>query len=182
MSRLNAIGAVAACVLAAACTAPVVAPTASPAPITPAAPTSAPSTTVPATPEPQTPAPEPSATPSPIETAPATAFPEGSVIVTFAVEAEEFRILLTDPVDVANAVALLAGEEVPTIPNGLIVYGDPGVNAPWTWQIDPASLEFADVTVEVCDGLPSHVEGRILTSDRYCPWSAEVISIEPAGE
>ncbi|WP_435529682.1 BP74-related protein [Occultella kanbiaonis] len=31
---------------------------------------------------------------------------------------------------------------------------DPGVNAPWTWHIDPASLEFADQTIEVCEACP----------------------------
>ena len=50
---------------------------------------------------------------------------------------------------------------------------DPGVNAPWSWHIDPATLEFADMTIEVCDGLPSYVEDGTVTSDQYCPWSAE---------
>jgi hypothetical protein len=35
--------------------------------------------------------------------------------------------------------------------------------------------------MEVCDGLPSDVEEMVLTSDRYCPWGAEVVSVEPAG-
>ena len=47
--------------------------------------------------------------------------------------------------------------------------------------IDPATLEFADFTTEVCDGLPEFVEDRTLTSDTYCPWSARVISVEPLG-
>ena len=58
-----------------------------------------------------------------------------------------------------------------------IVRDDPSVNEPWSWHIDPATLEFAGVTIEVCDGLPSFVEDGSLTSDTYCPWSAEVISI-----
>ena len=57
---------------------------------------------------------------------------------------------------------------------------DPSVNAPWSWHIDPATLEFADVTTEVCDGLPSYVEDGTLTSDTYCPWSADVIAIDGA--
>jgi hypothetical protein len=51
------------------------------------------------------------------------------------------------------------------------------VNTGYSWHIDPASVEFADVTTEVCDGLPSHVEANTITSDRYCPWQAEVIEI-----
>jgi hypothetical protein len=44
----------------------------------------------------------------------------------------------------------------------------------------PADIEFADMTTEVCDGLPSDVEKHAITSDRYCPWAAKVIAVEPA--
>jgi len=100
------------------------------------------------------------------------------IIVTFRVENEEYKIRLTDPVDIKNARKLLAGEEAPTIPNGIVVRGDPDVNLGYSWHIDPDSMEFADVTVEVCDGRPSDVEKGVITSERYCPWSAEVIAID----
>lgn len=101
------------------------------------------------------------------------------VVVTFRVaDVEEFKVRLTDPTDIEIARKLLAGEEAPNIPNGIVVRGDPDVNVGYTWHIDPESLEFADFTMEVCDGLPSDVEQGIITSDRYCPWSAEVIAIE----
>src|SRR5688500_18555467 len=101
------------------------------------------------------------------------------VVVTFRVaDVEEYKIRLTDPADMEIARKLLAGEEAPNIPNGVVVRGDPDVNVGYTWHIDPESLEFADFTVEVCDGLPSDVEKGIITSDRYCPWSAEVIAID----
>ena len=104
--------------------------------------------------------------------------PEG-VIVTFRVaDREAYKIQLTDPADIEMARKLLAGEEDPKIPNGKIVYGDPGVNQGYSWHIDPETLEFADMTTEVCDGLPSDVEQGIITSDYYCPWSAEVIAID----
>lgn len=101
------------------------------------------------------------------------------VVVTFRVAGtEEYRIRLSDPADIEVARKLLAGEEAPGIPNGVVVWGDPGVNVGYSWHIDPDSLEFAEITMEVCDGLPSDVEKEIITSDRYCPWSAEVISID----
>ena len=100
-----------------------------------------------------------------------------NVVVTFRVIDQEFRVELTDPRDVEVARRLLRGEEAPRIPNGIVVRGDPGVNTGYSWYIDPASLEFADVTTEVCDGLPSDVEANVITSDRYCPWQAEVIEI-----
>jgi hypothetical protein len=75
------------------------------------------------------------------------------VVVTFRVTAvEEYKIRLTDPAD--------------------------DVNVGYMWHLDPESVEFADITVEVCDGLPSDVEKGMITSDRYCPWSAEVLAID----
>ena len=106
-----------------------------------------------------------------------TARPE--IVVTFEVnEGERFRVLLTDPIDQAQAQRLLDGLDGPDIPNGRVVR-ETGVNEGWSWSLDPADFEFADVTTEVCDGQPSDVERGALTSDRYCPWSARVVEIEP---
>jgi hypothetical protein len=104
----------------------------------------------------------------------------GGIVVTFEVnEGERFRVLLTDPADQAIAARLLAGAEGPDIPNGRIVRAT-GVNEGWSWSLDPADFEFGDLTAEVCDGAPSDVESGALTSDRYCPWSARIVEIEPA--
>jgi hypothetical protein len=106
--------------------------------------------------------------------------PGEGVVVTFRVAgSEEYRILLTDPADIDNARRLLAGEAVPNIPNGRVVRGDDGgVNTGYDWHIDPADIEFAEMTMEVCDGLPSYVTDEIITDERFCPWSAEVIAID----
>ncbi|WP_223622868.1 hypothetical protein [Microbacterium sp. EST19A] len=100
-------------------------------------------------------------------------------VATFEIEGQRFKIELITPELVEHAERLLAGEEVANIPVGRIVRGDPSVNEPWSWHIDPATLEFADFTTEVCDGLPEYVEDRTLTSDTYCPWLAKVIAVEP---
>jgi len=109
----------------------------------------------------------------------AVATPEKEgVIVTFRVaDVEEYNIRLKDPADIEIARKLLAAEEAPNIANGIVVRGEPDVNVGYTWHIDPESVEFADITTEVCDRLPSDVEKGIITSDRYCPWSAKVIAI-----
>lgn len=102
-----------------------------------------------------------------------------TAIVTIRVIDEEYRIELVTPESIENARMLLAGEEAPSIPNGVVLRdGDGGVNEPWSWHIDPESLEWADFTIEVCDGLPSDVEEDIITSENYCPWSAEVIALD----
>ncbi|HUG47453.1 MAG TPA: hypothetical protein VMP67_03470 [Candidatus Limnocylindria bacterium] len=122
--------------------------------------------------------PSPTSPPSP---APPSASPDTEAYVaTIAVVGEQYRILLTDPADIEIARRLLAGEEAPSIPNGLIVRGDPGVNTGYSWHIDPQSVEFADMTMELCDGLPSFVEDGTLEGDRFCPWSAEIVDLQPA--
>src|SRR5262245_57032888 len=104
----------------------------------------------------------------------------GGVVVTVRVaDAEEYRIRLTDSDDIGIAQKLLAGEAAPGIPNGRVVRGEPDVNVGYSWHIDPDSIEFADTATEVCDGRPSDVEKRVITSDRYCPWSAKVVAIAP---
>ncbi|MEO7908725.1 MAG: hypothetical protein ABIV47_03650 [Roseiflexaceae bacterium] len=111
---------------------------------------------------------------SPIPTA-----PQSGVVVTFRVaNDQQSKLRLTKDADIANARKLLAGEEAPRIPNGVVVRGDPEVNTGYTWHINPARIEFADMTTKVCDGLPSDVEQRLITSDRYCPWDAKVIAID----
>ena len=104
--------------------------------------------------------------------------PAKNPVATFRVVDETYKIELATPELVQHARDLLAGEEVASIPNGTVVRDDPGVNAPWSWHIDPATLEFADMTIEVCDGLPSYIEDGTVTSDQYCPWSAEIVSID----
>lgn len=100
-------------------------------------------------------------------------------VATFQVAGDEtFKIELATPELVDHAQRLLAGEELPAIPLGTVVRDDPSVNEPWSWHIDPSTLEFAFVTTEVCDGIPSFVEDGTVTSDQYCPWSAKVIAIE----
>ena len=101
------------------------------------------------------------------------------VVATFQVAGDEtYRIELATPELIEHAQQLLEGEDVAAIPLGTVVRDDAGPNEPWSWHIDPSTLEFADVTVEVCDGLPSYVEDRTVTSDQYCPWSAKVIAID----
>lgn len=108
---------------------------------------------------------------------------QGPTVATFEVAGQgTYKIELATPELIQHAKDLMNGTtEEGRIPVGLIVRDDPGVNAPWSWHIDPATLEFADQTIEVCDGLPEFVEDGTLTSDTYCPWLAEVIAIEGPG-
>jgi hypothetical protein len=105
--------------------------------------------------------------------------PGAPVIVTYEVNDEGFKALLTEPADIETARRLLAGEDAPGIPNGKVLRVT-GVNTGYSWSMDPNDIEFADTTVEVCDGLPSDVEAGVISGDRYCPSSAVVVAIDPA--
>ncbi|MEO3993764.1 MAG: hypothetical protein QN229_05640 [Desulfurococcaceae archaeon TW002] len=39
--------------------------------------------------------------------------------------------------------------------------GDGGFNKSWGWHLDPDTVEVADVTIELCDGMPSFVESEL---------------------
>lgn len=100
-------------------------------------------------------------------------------VATFQVAGSEtYKVELATPELVAHAEQLMAGTDIAAIPNGTVVRGESSVNEPWSWHIDPATFEFADMTTEVCDGLPSFVEDETVTSPYYCPWIAVVISID----
>jgi hypothetical protein len=102
--------------------------------------------------------------------------PSDEAIVTFRVVNETFRVRLDDPAQVEAARRAQAGGPA-RIPNGRIVAGT-DVNVGWSWHLE--DVEFAELTIEVCDGRPSDVEraGVNFGAGRYCPWSAQVTSID----
>ena len=101
--------------------------------------------------------------------------PGETAIVTFAVANETFRVELSSAAQIEAARAAQAGGPA-NIPNGRIVAGT-GVNTGWSWHLE--DVEFAEATMELCDGRPSDVEkeGPQYAGGRYCPWGARVIGI-----
>ena len=64
------------------------------------------------------------------------------VVATFEVAgSEQYKIELITPELVEHTVGLLNGEDLEAIPLGTVVRDDAGVNAPWSWHIDPAVAE-----------------------------------------
>lgn len=104
---------------------------------------------------------------------------EGAVFRVRACGEESFRILVNDPAVIAEAERLVAAGE-PKIVVGRVEAGDGGFNAPWSWHLAPATVGFAEVTIELCDGCPSFLEAHPadwLGRD-FCPWSAQVVARE----
>ena len=102
---------------------------------------------------------------------------DGAVVATFATRgAHVWRATLTDSRAVASARAQLAGtEKIPTFPHGLIVYGSADENVGYTWHL--VNVRMVQTSMELCDGRPSDVEARRLTSRHYCPWAAKVVAL-----
>lgn len=94
---------------------------------------------------------------------------------------ETFRIRLTDRGVIDQADGLIGRGSV-MIVLGSLAAGDGGFNAPWSWHLDPNTVEFAEGAIELCDACPSLIEADLdywlNTVGNYCPWSTEVIARE----
>ena len=105
---------------------------------------------------------------------------QGDSIVTFRVaDGSTFKVLLTDPTDLQTVDKLANGDDVPSIPNGAIVR-ETGVNTGWSWSLDPADFSFSDVVDADCQATPQEIEDGVFEGDRFCPWSAIVVELDPA--
>lgn len=103
--------------------------------------------------------------------------PSQGAVVTIRVVDEVFRVHLLDEIQIDAARRAQAGGPA-SIPNGRIVAGT-SVNVGWSWHLE--DVEFAEVTIELCDGRPSDVEreGIQFGGGRFCPWSARVTAVDP---
>jgi hypothetical protein len=102
--------------------------------------------------------------------------------VAGATEADTFVIALTDPATIAEARALASGQEPSKHVTGLVVAEAVPYNAPWSFHLDPDSISFAEMSIEVCDAATTYVEehlaevgGAFLPGRRWCPWSSRVV-------
>ena len=101
-----------------------------------------------------------------------------------AVNDQHFVLRLVKPADIALARARIKGTARQGIVSGKLVDGDGGFNRDdagkrkWSWHLDPESIQFPQLAMEVCDGRPSDVEGNkehwINDIKRYCPWGAKI--------
>jgi hypothetical protein len=106
------------------------------------------------------------------------ALDDAAPVFVIEVSGEEFRVQVTDPVESARLQARLASGESGVL-SGAILPGSGGVNAPWSWHLDPTSVHAPDASIELCDGRPSMVEADldywIETVGQFCPWGARVV-------
>lgn len=79
-----------------------------------------------------------------------------------------------------EALAILGGA-TPRVPNMTLADGT-DCDPQWSWHVDPRAVEWADMTIELCDGCPSMVEANLSywlgTVRSFCPWNADVAAVD----
>lgn len=95
---------------------------------------------------------------------------------------EKFIFELVDEKLIAHARKILSGEEVAPHVTGLIVKSQAPYNPGWSYHLDPESIGFFELSMEVCDAAISYVEehldevgGAFLPGNRWCPWGSRLL-------
>ncbi|GAA3012968.1 calmodulin-binding protein [Streptosporangium longisporum] len=95
---------------------------------------------------------------------------------------------LTDPAEIQHARDLISGAttERPHV-LGRIVKRPAPYNPSWSYHYDPATIDFFDVAIEVCDATMPYVEdhldeagGAFLPGLIWCPWTSRLVGEVPA--
>jgi hypothetical protein len=102
--------------------------------------------------------------------------------VGFPPEDLTFTIMLTDTARIQEARDIVNGVQTEKIRvMGTIIKAPAFYNPHWSYHLDPASIEFFEVAVEVCDAHPQYVEehleevcGSFLPKCVWCPCSSVV--------
>ena len=93
---------------------------------------------------------------------------------------DTFVIHLTDADKILEANDILANS-TPKGVMGTILKEPVSYNSPWSYHLDPASIEFFEMAVEVCDASIQFVEdnlddvgGATLPGNQWCPWGSSL--------
>ena len=108
--------------------------------------------------------------------------PEAYFVFTIDSHPETFVFKLTDPQRIQQARDLLSTGTRKII-SGTIIKQPVYYNSPWSYHLDPKSIRFVDITIELCDG------GFIRSEDDlnkafpdWCPWGARLLKEIPPPE
>ncbi|PRY00758.1 calmodulin [Allonocardiopsis opalescens] len=95
----------------------------------------------------------------------------------------EFVFKLTDDARIAHARRIVSGEETERVHvHGRIIKRQMPYNPRWDFSLDPDTVDFFEVAIEVCDANTQYVNdhldeagGAFLPGGHWCPWSSRVI-------
>ncbi|MCX4151457.1 MULTISPECIES: hypothetical protein [Paraburkholderia] len=102
-------------------------------------------------------------------------------------ERKSFIFQLNDGDKIAEARALLKDpESLKMHVEGKIISETAPYNPEWSFHLDPASINFFEMQVEVCDANLTYVEehlqeigGAFLPRRFWCPWSSRLMAEVP---
>ncbi|MCK8503815.1 calmodulin [Myxococcus fulvus] len=94
----------------------------------------------------------------------------------------EFIIELTDENTIAHARRILSGEEKNRVHvHGRIMKRPQPYNPRFSFHLDPSTIQFFEVAIEVCDANMTYVEdhldeagGAFLPGGHWCPWDSRL--------
>lgn len=97
-------------------------------------------------------------------------------------EQQEFVFELTDETRIAEARRIVSGEEQRQVHvMGRIKLGKKPYNPEWDYHLDPETIRFFEMAIEVCDASMRYVEdhldeagGAFLPGYYWCPWDSRV--------
>lgn len=105
----------------------------------------------------------------------------GGALVHFRICDEPLALWITDDEFIDEAIDN-AGEGQVRVPVFDQVVAGTDCDPQWSWHVQPDQAGWADATIELCDGCPSYLEENlddwIDQVGNYCPWSAEVESVD----
>jgi hypothetical protein len=109
--------------------------------------------------------------------------PNKEAVATFVVEVsgEEFRVQVTSETQ-AEAFRARMASGAEGVVSGSLISGSGGINSPWKWHLDAATVHVTDMAIELCDGRPSMVDADLAywlnNVGQFCPWGAKVVREE----
>ena len=110
-------------------------------------------------------------------------------------ELKTFIFKLVDDAKIAEARAILMARNLTKVHvQGKIIARSAPYNPPWSFHLDPPTIRFFEMQIEVCDANVTYVEehldeigGSTLPKNFWCPWSSRLAAevtehIDPRSE
>ncbi len=87
-----------------------------------------------------------------------------------------FELQQEDKINKAREILRDPAQQQSTFVSGNIIKQPAPYNQPWSYHLDPHSIHFPEVAIEVCDATIKFVEEHLnIWGEQWCPWSARLI-------